>query len=303
MIQGTMTSSTTIRILENHDVFVGGVLVGGVVALAGSLLFSRRDNLVKLSARTAIEQSGLKQGRLGSEPGTKNGKAFRIEEQENKLAAEALITTTRSIINYKSVKEEAQSIDGHHGKLQARSIPNERLKTVFGIDNIFTTTDTAWAPAFRKVAVGKLNDASQRHTKSTPPTEDWRPVINVIRHATNSEADRLGRNFRIDVFIRNVTCRVSLLYLFKSKLRSEDPDPHTVEAIATSINELWIVSKSLPADGQLGKQHTEAKACLLNNLHALVDYDKSDPRDNPLNLLLPAYETMWRVVKMGFQEL
>lgn len=218
--------------------------------------------------------------------GRRTGQNYPKDDIRTK-AAEDLIKTTKDIIQY----QPSRKLD-HVARLEARSGPNERLKIVFGIDNIFTTTDAAWATEFRRQAVRKLIAAS---------VDDWKPLISTIRQTTDFEAERLGKMFRVDVLIRNVVCRVSLEYLFD--LKSNNTTPRVVENVASAINELWIVSKNLPRDGVLEPQYKQQKEQLLHDLHDLIDFDEGNPRENPLNFLLPAYETMWRVVKMGFQEL
>ena len=69
-------------------------------------------------------------------------------------------------------------------------------------------------------------------------------------------------------------------------------DAHMM-TIASSINRLWQASKVLPCTENWADQDELHKA-----LRSVVktDFDMADHQRNPLNLILPGYETMWRVV-------
>ena len=76
-------------------------------------------------------------------------------------------------------------------------------------------------------------------------------------------------------------------------------DEDIISTITTSINSLWIQSKGkgAPAESDKDALH-EALAQVLPNLPWSTN--RGNRRDNPLNLIIPAYEAMWRVVLSGF---
>ena len=75
-------------------------------------------------------------------------------------------------------------------------------------------------------------------------------------------------------------------------------DQNAVMEVANGINERWLASKNVeqqdgPSDGKLER-----------NLHILLpELEAKADEDKPLNLILPAYETMWRVVFLGVYEI
>lgn len=102
--------------------------------------------------------------------------------------------------------------------------------------------------------------------------------------------------------MQSVALKIALYILF-------DLNPMTVEEsaigdIALSVNELWQLSKT--QHGRIEDQNV-LRMQKLKLQHALVkifpDFlPGSDPRKNPLNLILPAFETLWRVVFFYFIE-
>lgn len=148
-----------------------------------------------------------------------------------------------------------------------------------------------------------MGNAVLRNTTSEGSSKKWEHLTSMIQEAARLEARRMGTCFRLDTLVRNLTCRVSLIYLFN--LDGACMDAKAVERVATAINKLWIASKrkDLVCEDQLDAAHVKMKSMLLEDLHSIIHHNKADSQKNPLNLLLPAYETMWRVVKMGFLEL
>ncbi|GME53265.1 cytochrome p450 [Neofusicoccum parvum] len=69
-------------------------------------------------------------------------------------------------------------------------------------------------------------------------------------------------------------------------------DDKKVSYIASEINRIWVSSKK--SGGIEGWQQQDG---LIQALRAVVPgCDPLRPKDNPMNLILPSYETMWRVV-------
>ena len=68
-------------------------------------------------------------------------------------------------------------------------------------------------------------------------------------------------------------------------------DEGHISTITESINKLWIQSKGTGTPVESDKHD-------LNEALAQVIHPK--PGENPMNLILPAYETLWRVVLSGF---
>lgn len=96
----------------------------------------------------------------------------------------------------------------------------------------------------------------------------------------------------LDSLVRSVCLKVVLYVLFE--LEPLKLDEKNISIITESINSLWIQSKgnALPAESDKRKL---AEALT----QVLPEMELSSPRENPLNLIIPAYESLWRVVLSG----
>jgi len=99
-------------------------------------------------------------------------------------------------------------------------------------------------------------------------------------------------------YVQSLTLRIVLFIMFDVDALALSPT--AIEIVTASINDLWKKSKlaSTPNDA-FQSQHRFRSA-----LHDLLpDHNLDDPTSNPLNLILPAYETLWRIVLLGFAEI
>ena len=108
----------------------------------------------------------------------------------------------------------------------------------------------------------------------------------------------------LDSLVRSVCLKIILHVLYnKDPLRMDD---ESISTITGKINSLWIQSKErkTPAESDkydLEKALAKDKDDLQNALAKVIpNWDRLNRRENPLNLVLPAYETLWRVVLSGF---
>lgn len=174
------------------------------------------------------------------------------------------------------------------GPLQSRACPNQRLVRAFEIDNAFTTTDEKYRTAFR-------TDAKERITKLGDA--DWKLIADLaqqlVRKGILQPSSCVARCF-LDSLVQSVSLKISLHVLFGlSPLELED---EIISEIASSIDLLWRESKHshIPAKAD--------KSRLTSALARIFPQIGPCPQDNPLNLILPAYETLWRVVLFCFIE-
>jgi hypothetical protein len=162
--------------------------------------------------------------------------------------------------------------------LEARAIANKRLVDTFGIDNAFTT----------KVNQRHSNYKSEVGTLLKP---DWTMVAQTAREQAN---DYHSGNLvcLVQSFVLKMTINV-FFGIDPSKL-----DNDSVAFVAAEINRLWTDSK-VPHRAMCWKKQYK----LHEALYRLVpDCDPLDPQRNAMNLILPAFETMWRVVLRCFVE-
>ena len=111
----------------------------------------------------------------------------------------------------------------------------------------------------------------------------------------------------LDSLVRSVCLDVIVHVLYKKKdLEWLEMDVESISTIAEKINSLWIESKGkkTPAKSDkhdIEKALAEDKDDLKDALAKVIPkWDHENRRKNPLNLILPAYETLWRVVLSGF---
>lgn len=169
--------------------------------------------------------------------------------------------------------------------LEARAGPNRRLVEVFGINNLFTTIDSDYKRSFGR-EIRNLLRANN---------EDWK---NIAASATTYLGWHLQLLGEEDVplvqLIRTTTFRAVLDHFFASEIVSRDRE--AIILATENINEIWMMSKTQQSSS--GKKTLEARRRDLQNaLKKILPQQNvgSKAKDNPLNIILPSYETMWRV--------
>lgn len=71
-------------------------------------------------------------------------------------------------------------------------------------------------------------------------------------------------------------------------------DDRNISIITESTNNLWIQSKGNAVPVELDKHDLEEALA-----QVIPRERRSNPRENPLNLIIPAYRAIWRVVLSG----
>jgi hypothetical protein len=163
--------------------------------------------------------------------------------------------------------------------LSARARPNTRLVHSFGLQNTFVSADCV----VRKQFVTRASKILRHHTQHFAAFPD------VVRGVVAGSALRLRSppsrpSIPFATFIQVVTLRVVISSLFGGYV-PEDSDDETV-FVVEAINELWTLSK---------KSHA-TPATLLDNLNTHLRQWMPEDYERPLDFVIPAYETMWRVV-------
>lgn len=170
---------------------------------------------------------------------------------------------------------------------QARALPNRRIAEVFHLENAFTTMDNSDYKEFRKVAASRINITSDK----------W---IHVAEYATTLVRTNVTNEnqHRLQLFplVQSLSLKISLYILF-----DKDPlhiDNRHVSSIAYAINELWEESKNRISSGHIQLLQESLQKAILG----IFPGQSLAPRDTPMNLIIPAYETLWRVVLRLFLE-
>ena len=172
-------------------------------------------------------------------------------------------------------------------KVESRAYPNQRLVRTFGIDNAFTTINEKYRRDFRNHAKGKITLDDGR----------WKTIADLARRLVGEAISQPGSdviNISLDSLGQSITLKISLHVLFD--LDPLQLDDESILEVTQSINFLWTESKLVKYPTNAGRE------CLRKALAFILPAVDSNAPQNPLNLILPAYESMWRVALFCFIE-
>ncbi|BCR91770.1 uncharacterized protein ACHE_70613A [Aspergillus chevalieri] len=197
---------------------------------------------------------------------------------KNKFHQSIDIDRCRSII---AAEKHPNGLANHLTPYESRALPNERLQIAFGIKNAFTGMDEEYAKRFANHAKDLVNLSS---------TEEWNELSGSLRDAVKMWTDD-QEQIRLTSMIQALSLRMILPVFFKNRLFYAEADAPFVD-LAEAINRVWMETKNKD-DILRFEDNVELQECLAT---IFPDSNFSDPEDNPLNLILPGFETMWRVV-------
>ncbi|KAM3069571.1 hypothetical protein ACMFMF_008786 [Clarireedia jacksonii] len=173
--------------------------------------------------------------------------------------------------------------------LSSRSRPNQRLVMAFDIDNAFTTFDLQFHREFVARAKGLLH-------KPEPS------MSLIVENTTQFLSDKssqiqVGAAVSLLPLVQELCFRFVMDTLLASSSINQ-PSISSVSRITELINSLWVASKLCNSSG-----HPEKVFSMKEEVRRELDLVFSDSTErNPLSILLPAYETLWRVVLRCFLE-
>ncbi|KAI0433835.1 hypothetical protein F5Y09DRAFT_338202 [Xylaria sp. FL1042] len=175
-------------------------------------------------------------------------------------------------------------------RLKVRAKANSRLVTAFHLNNSFTTDDVHVHQGFLRKAKNAIRLTC---------TDDW-IQLGVV---TRTSLDLCLKHFddglpyiALASLVRVVSFTVALHVLFK--IDPSEINLDEARKATEAINRLWIQSKDHQSILSLYDQRV-----LNNALERLLPKEfPCDDRSHPLNLIMPAYETLWRVVLLTFVE-
>ena len=183
------------------------------------------------------------------------------------------------------------AIDNSVDRLYARAIPNKRLVEVFGINNAFTTSDREKYNRFRSHAKGKIGGYND---------SKWSNVASVAERTVEQDMSKPLHQGGVYLksLVQCVTLKMSLFVLFDAE--PFDMDHTVVIQVADAINLLWLESKDMERTQQVVQREQNV---LSKGLERLLSPKVLADEPAPLELILPAYETLWRVVFHCFAEI
>ncbi len=167
--------------------------------------------------------------------------------------------------------------------LSARARPNRRLIRAFELTNTFVSGDERVHSTFRGEAEVLISRAN-----------DWHRFRRVADHAVSDALPAPHASCRFDTFVQAVTLQTILLGLLcvdaPDDTRLDATALHTVSALVT---ELWALSKQPGAldPGRLSVLREHVDALLRSTGRTTLD-----AFPNPLDIIIPSWETLWRVV-------
>ncbi|KAJ5474290.1 Cytochrome P450 [Penicillium sp. IBT 31633x] len=208
------------------------------------------------------------------------------------------------IANELQHEDQHNALSGH----EARAIPNDHRRIAFGIDNAFTRTNDIHASLFVDKARSLINLSPK----------DWADVSEFARATTSHWIEHGFPNLdhtcgkggckqknldcgRINVasLAQSLSLKVVLWLMFGRRDQHQTSD-QSILRLAQSINRVWISSKQNLTENDI--QRFEDDAELQISLYNVFGTHER-PEDNPLNLILPSFETMWRIVLLAFLEI
>lgn len=175
----------------------------------------------------------------------------------------------------------------------SRAIPNGRLAQAFGIDNAFTATNENDRTEFQKKANQKLEAQNEKTRKEIAA------LAKQILHEKIQISDAGQMKIHLVSLVQTLSLKISLHVLFQKNPLALDDE--AVSSLAWTINAIWILSKNLCPNQEQLKFHQDNLSKDLKSL--LPSYSFTCPKDTPMNFIIPAYETLWRVVLLGFIEI
>ena len=169
---------------------------------------------------------------------------------------------------------------------ESRALPNQRLVTAFGIDNSFTTADENFRKTFKHNAAKRLSPI-------------WKNIADdakaVVSARLNSAQSTPNAKVHLDDLVRSICLRITLQVFFN--LVPLKLDEKLMQNVTNGINDLWVQSKT-----QKPRNESTQSSLRASMADILLPIHDIDSKENPLNYILPAYETLWRVVLSCFIE-
>ncbi|KAF2808208.1 uncharacterized protein BDZ99DRAFT_390957 [Mytilinidion resinicola] len=182
-------------------------------------------------------------------------------------------------------KASNQDNHGLRNALQSRALPNQRLTVAFGVDNAFTTTSIENRNMFRNQSTSLLRQPFSN--------SGWIKLHHGLRSMVKDALT--DKSILLVPLVQSLTLRITLAVLFD--LNPIAIPASVAEELASDINDIWLASKC----GTIPKWRTQTRTHMLLR-SILPSTDPLNLAENPMNFILPAYETLWRVVLRCFIE-
>ncbi|KAJ7119010.1 hypothetical protein C8R44DRAFT_531116, partial [Mycena epipterygia] len=160
--------------------------------------------------------------------------------------------------------------------LRSRASPNTRLRAAFHLTNTFVSADPATHSQFFRKSMNLLRVAKS----------DWKRFARVALQAVDLGLPATTAPFH--VFVRGVTLRTIIVGLLDPNADTTSLASGDVDVVTELITDIWLLSK------KPGKIPEHLLQRLNDRLRRLVPDEAAYP--NPLDFVIPTWETLWRVV-------
>ncbi|KAJ6606124.1 hypothetical protein DFH09DRAFT_1119353 [Mycena vulgaris] len=169
----------------------------------------------------------------------------------------------------------APATTSNESLLRSRAAANARLERAFDLTNTFVSADVQVHSQFLSKSTALLA-ASQR---------DWMQFGQVALQAVELALPDRTTEFR--TFVQSVTLSTAIVGLLAPDADITALDANDLQVVANLITRLWLLSKNpeqIPAH-----LRQELKECLRRLI-------PEEAYPNPLDFVIPAWETLWRLV-------
>ncbi|THW07794.1 hypothetical protein D6D25_07991 [Aureobasidium pullulans] len=176
--------------------------------------------------------------------------------------------------------------------LEARARPNQRLKVAFGIDSCFTSSDERACKSFRD-GVEKLLYVDEA---------EWINYGDAARATARQALDVESDSTSLFSVVQLMTLKTMMKVLWPDQF-FEHITNEQISTLAHEVNLQWLRSKEGSDNSDDPFWNFDKQTPLKDAVKTVFsDWDETDSKKNPCNLILPGYETMWRVVLRCFVE-
>ncbi|KAE8144915.1 hypothetical protein BDV25DRAFT_170945 [Aspergillus avenaceus] len=177
--------------------------------------------------------------------------------------------------------------------VSARALENKRLQASFGIDNAFTSDHEPYVKRFKSKAKKRMQAV------------DWDELSIFVQEQIRARLERSatrgnpGEGVRLSSLVQVISLLVVLVVLLQQKKESLMRMNRRLVRLAEEVTSAWISSKQDATCVKL-----EDNPGLINALEDVFpDINREDHLHNPLNFILPGFETLWRVVLRAIIEI
>lgn len=203
----------------------------------------------------------------------------QLSRNDDKETMDEKIARHKGIANFKAFNARCLQ-----DRLSLRALPNARLTEAFDIHNSFTTTDARVHREF----LGRA-----RSIVDTVDATAWQGCRELA--AKVLKRPELFPEPRVSVQrVTRVACLHVVLELLFLTGHAFNIDIDAADSVTDDINWLWLQSKEHGAAG------SPATAGSLASLRSRLSELVPNTDDDPLALIIPAYETLWRVVLLTY---